>query len=289
MNKIATVVLTVLFALITVLALANVDVAATNANADGGIAEWITFSGFFFVYVMTWTPFASDFSRYLPRKTSHAKIVFYTAAGGFLSLLWLGSIGVLVSSFAGDLGAVEAVAELAGGWSSVAMITVVLSTIPVSAMDLYGGAISLLTLHVPVSRTSGVIITAVISFGITLIMQGDPYGSFYDFLVLLGYLVAPFSTVLLVDYFVRTRHMGPRSIEELFDTNRTFAWGFVAWVIGCLVSSMFWVTAFSTGPFAHLIEGAGDVTYFIGAAAAALSLFRRSPSQVSATTKEKSE
>ena len=111
---------------------------------------------------------------------------------GFLSLLWLRSIGVLVSSFAGDLGAVEAVAELTGSWAWLAMLTVVLSTIPVSAMNLYGGALSLLTIRVPVSRTMGVVIT--------LLMQGDPYGSFYDFLSMLGYLVVPFTTVLLVDY-----------------------------------------------------------------------------------------
>src|SRR5699024_10787707 len=157
------------------------------------------FRSFFFIYVMTWTPFASDFSRYLPRNTSQKKIVANTAGGGFLSLLWLGSIGVLVSSFAGDLGAVEAVAELTGSCAWLAMLTVVISTISVSAMNLYGGALSLLTIRVPVSRSVGVAITAIISFGITLLMQGDPYGSFYDFLSLLGYLVVPFTTVLLVD------------------------------------------------------------------------------------------
>lgn len=139
----------------------------------------------------------------------------YTAGGGFLSLLWLGSIGVLVSSFAGDLGAVEAVAELTGSWAWLAMLTVVLSTIPVSAMNLYGGALSLLTIRVPVSRTMGVVITALISFGITLLMQGDPYGSFYDFLSMLGYLVVPFTTVLLVDYYIRTRHHMTEAIAEL--------------------------------------------------------------------------
>lgn len=271
-NKIATVVLTVLFAIITVLALTRVDVAASPPAAEGGgLAEWITFAGFFFIYVMTWTPFASDFSRYLPRKSSETAIVFYTAAGGFLSLAWLGSIGVLVASFAGDLGAVEAVAELTGSWSWIAMITVVLSTIPVSAMNLYGGALSLLTIRVPVTRTVGVIITAVISFVVTLIMQEDPYGSFYDFLMLLGYLVVPFSTVLLLDYFIRTKRRSAASVTELFDSRRTVAWGFIAWLIGCLVSSLFWTTPLGTGPLAPLIEDAGDVTYYIGAAAAAVA------------------
>lgn len=271
LNKIATVVLTVLFAVITVLALTKVEITAPSTTEGGGVSEWITFAGFFFIYVMTWTPFASDFSRYLPRKTSHRKIVVYTTGGGFLSLLWLGSIGVLVSSFAGDMGAVEAVAQLTGSWAPLAMLTVVLSTIPVSAMNLYGGALSLLTIRVPVSRGVGVGITAVLSFGLTLIMQSDPYGSFYDFLLMLGYLVVPFSTVLLMDYYFRTRRMKSKAIDELFDSNRTFAWGFVAWIIGCLVCALFWSTPLGTGPLNSWIAGLGDVTYYIGALAAALA------------------
>lgn len=270
-NKIATVVLALLFAVITVLALTEVEIGAASEGSQGGeFSDWVTFSSFFFIYVMTWTPFASDFSRYLPRNTSQKKIVAYTAGGGFLSLLWLGSIGVLVSSFAGDLGAVEAVAELTGSWAWLAMLTVVISTIPVSAMNLYGGALSLLTIRVPVSRSVGVAITAIISFGITLLMQGDPYGSFYDFLSLLGYLVVPFTTVLLVDYFVRTRNRMPEAIAELDQSHRGIAWGVIAWIAGCLVSALFWTTPLGTGPFAPLIEDAGDVTYFIGAATSVL-------------------
>lgn len=271
-NKIATVVLTVLFAVITVLALTRVEIAAAPPTTEGGgFAEWITFAGFFFIYVMTWTPFASDFSRYLPRNTSHTKIVMFTTGGGFLSLLWLGGIGVLVSSFAGDLGAVEAVAQLTGSWAPLAMLTVVLSTIPVSAMNLYGGALSLLTIRVPVTRAVGVILTALISFGVTLLMQSDPYGSFYDFLLMLGYLVVPFSTVLLMDYYFRTRHQLTPAITELFDARRTIGWGFVAWLIGCLVSALFWDTPLGTGPLADSISGLGDITYYIGALSAAVA------------------
>lgn len=273
MNKIATVVLTVLFAVITVLALTKVDLGLQpdRIEGEGGFAGWITFAGFFFIYVMTWTPFASDFSRYLPRKTSHTRVVVFTAGGSFLALPWLGCIGVLVSSFAGELGAVEAVAELTGSWAWLAMLTVVVSTIPVSAMNLYGGAISLLTIRVPVSRTVGVLITAAISFGLTLLMQADPYGSFYGFLLLLGYLVVPFATVLLLDYFLRARHMGGSGIAELFDARRFIGWGFIAWVVGCGVSALFWTTSFGTGPFAPLIADLGDVTYYIGALATAIT------------------
>src|SRR5690625_5588968 len=95
-------------------------------------------------------------------------------------MAWLGSIGVLVSSFAADLGAVEALSELTGGWAPVAMITVVISTIPVSAMNLYGGALSLLTIALPISRPVGAVTMSLLSRGIALWRRGDPCGPSHD-------------------------------------------------------------------------------------------------------------
>ncbi|OIH84494.1 transporter [Arthrobacter sp. UCD-GKA] len=280
-NKIATVVLAILFAVITVLSMREADFsAAVNVEAPlymGSFAGWATFAGFFFAYVMTWTPFASDFSRYLPRKTPHFKVMGYTAAGSFVAMTWLGGIGVLVSSFAGELDAIAALAELTGSWAPVAMITVVISTLPVSAMNLYGGSLSLLTIRVPVNRVVGVIIIAAVSLWITLLMQTNPYGNFYDFLSVLAYLVVPFSTILLLDYYLRMRRDLSKAVTELFDRRRSIEWGFAAWLIGCVVSSLFWNTSLWTGPLANAFVAWGDLGFVTGAlasTAAYLLLYR---------------
>ncbi|MGC5076646.1 purine-cytosine permease family protein [Agrococcus sp. DT81.2] len=282
-NKIATVVLAILFAVITVLSLQRAEfsqVVSTDAPYFmGEFAGWLTFAGFFFAYVMTWTPFASDFSRYLPRSTSHTKVTLFTAGGSFVAMMWLGGIGVLVSSFAGELDAIAALAELTGDWAPVAMATVVLSTLPVSAMNLYGGSLSLLTIHIPVNRIVGVIVIAAISLSVTLLMQTNPYGSFYDFLLVLAYLVVPFSTILLLDYYLRMRPLGALGTRELFDKRRAFEWGFVAWIIGCAFSALFWQSTLFTGPLAAVFGAFGDVSYLAGAIGATVAylLLRRLP------------
>lgn len=274
-NKIATVVLTILFIVISVLSLKEADFSlGVDPSAPyymGSVGGWVTFAGFFFAYVMTWTPFASDFSRYLPRNTSHAKVIGYTAAGSFIAMTWLGSIGVLVSSFAGELDAIPALAELTGSWAPVAMITVVISTLPVSAMNLYGGSLSLLTIKVPVNRIVGVIIVALLSLGMTLMMQTNPYGGFYDFLSVLAYLVVPFSTVLLLDYYLRMRKNVAASVADLFNTGRRIEWGFFAWIVGCGVSMLFWNTSMLTGPFAELANSFGDLGFAAGALSASIA------------------
>lgn len=283
-NRVATIVLSVLFVVITILSFQQVDFT-TQMNTEapyyvGGFAGWVTFAGFFFAYVMTWTPFASDFSRYLPRSTSHVKVMGFTTAGNFIAMMWLGGIGVLVSTFAGELGAVEALAAIAGPWAPIAMWTIVLSTLPVSAMNLYGGAISILTLRIPVTRVVGVVISAIISFGIVMLMQTNPYGSFYDFLLVLAYLVVPFSTILLLDYYLRMRPMGRIAIDQLFDNKRRFEWGFLAWIIACVASSFFWNSTLYTGPLTTLTSSFGDIAYIVGivVAAAAYLLLRLLPS-----------
>ncbi|MDI2098288.1 purine-cytosine permease family protein [Ruicaihuangia caeni] len=274
-NKVATVVLAILFAVITVLSFQKVDFAVgVNPEAPfymGDVAGWLTFAGFFFAYVMTWTPFASDFSRYLSPKTSHTKVMAYTAGGSFAAMMWLGGIGVLVSSFAGELDAIPALAELTGTWAPVAMWTVVLSTLPVSAMNLYGGSLSLLTIRIPVNRIVGVIVIAAASLGVTLLMQTNPYGSFYDFLLILAYLVVPFSTILLLDYYLRMRKLGRIAVDQLFDTRRGIEWGFVAWVLACAFSSLFWASTLYTGPLSSVFADFGDVSYLAGAIAAVVA------------------
>lgn len=276
-NKIATVVLALLFAIISIISVSNIDLSLDFAPqgdlGDGSFASWAVFASFFFAYILTWTPFASDFSRYLPESVSHTRVTLFTAAGSFLSMAWLGGIGVLVSSFASEMGAIEALSDLTGSWAPIAMFTVVLSTIPVSAMNLYGGALSLLTIGVPVSRPVGVITMSILSLGIALWMQGDPYGTFYDFLSVLAYLVMPFSTVLLLDYYSRSSRQGSFGVAELFDKSRKVEWGFIAWLIGCLTSMLFWSTEIFTGPLAHLTAATGDIAYLVGAVASAIAYF----------------
>lgn len=280
-NKIATVVLAILFAIISVISINNVDLSLNIAPqgdlGDGSFSSWAIFAGFFFAYILTWTPFASDFSRYLPKTESHTRVTLLTAAGSFFSMAWLGGIGVLVSSFAVDMGAVEALNDLTGSWAPVAMLTVVVSTIPVSAMNLYGGALSLLTVGIPISRPVGVVTMSILSFGIALWMQGDPYGTFYDFLSVLAYLVMPFSTVLLLDYYSRSSKSGPLGVAELFDRSRKVEWGFFAWLIGCLSSMLFWSTDLFTGPLAEITAEAGDIAFVVGGVTSALAygIFRQ--------------
>ncbi|HEU4808455.1 MAG TPA: hypothetical protein VFT01_09345, partial [Homoserinimonas sp.] len=107
-----------------------------------------------------------------------------------------------------------------------------------------------------------------------------PYGSFYDFLLILAYLVVPFSTILLLDYYLRTRPHGQGAVTELIDTKRIVEWGFVAWVAACAFSSLFWASTLWAGPFSGAFAQFGDMSYLAGAIGAVVAYLalRRLPS-----------
>lgn len=273
-NKIGSLILGILFLVITVLALGKADWSfGVNTEAPAFIGEgggWITAVGFFLAWSLAWAPFASDFARYLPVKTSAPRVASLTALGNLVPSLWLGCTGVLVSNFAGGLAPVEAIAELTGDWAPLAMAALVLGCLPTNGLVVYGGALSVLTLGIKVSRQMGAVLIVVTAYIIALLLQDNIYTTFYDFLLLSGYFIAPYMVVVLLDYYVGGRRRLER-LGELFDKRRAFEWGFFAWVIGCAASSPFWVWTRWTGPIATAHPEWGDLSHYVGAAVAAIA------------------
>ena len=275
-NKIGSVILGVLFLIITVLALRQADWSfGVNTEAPAYIGEgggWVTAVGFFLAWSLAWAPFASDFARYLPIKTSATRVASFTALGNLVPSLWLGCTGVLVSNFAGGLAPVEAIAELTGDWAPLAMAALVLGCLPTNGLVVYGGALSVLTLGIKVSRQVGAMLIVVVAYVIALLLQENIYTTFYDFLLLSGYFIAPYMVVVLLDYFVGGRRRLDR-LGELFDKRRGVEWGFFAWLIGCAASAPFWVWTRWTGPIAAANPELGDLSHYVGALVAAVAYF----------------
>ncbi len=274
-NKVATVLLAVLFIVITVLAMQRADWSyPENPESDGyigSIGGWITAVGFVLSWFLAWSPFASDFARYLPVRTSAMRVGLFTMLGNFIPAVWLVSVGVLVANTAGALGPVEAVAELTGAWSPLAMIALIVGALPTTGLTVYGGALSVLTLGVKVKREVAALVIVVVSFVLVLAFQNNIYNAFYDFLLISGYLIAPYMAVVLIDYYYGPRRDISR-LPEIFDRKRRFAAGFAAWLIGVLCSMPFWISPLMTGFVVSAAPQIGEVSYYVGAGASAVAM-----------------
>lgn len=274
LQRILSMILVVLFAMITIVALVRgSSTLAANPDADGyvgGVGGWITLGGYFLAFLIAWFPFASDYSRYLPdTPQTSLRAGIFTALGNFATLAWLGIVGALLAGAATSSDPIEALHELTGPWAVPALMAVLISSFSQNFLNVYGGAISIQTLGIPLNRKQSVVVICIAAFVVSLWGESDIYENFLVFLNLTAYFIAPYAAVVLLDYVVGGRR-DKRRVPELFDRGRLVEWGFVAWLGGALISVPFWQSSIFIGPFAEANPSWGDITYFVGFAAAAV-------------------
>jgi NCS1 family nucleobase:cation symporter-1 len=245
----------------------------TAAKGFDGIGGWIVFFGWFFSFIVAWMPFASDYSRYLPNTPGNRRGAGWaTMLGNAVTMIWMGVLGTILGSTATASDSIGALKELMGPWAPIGLGIVALSSFTQNFLNVYGGAISIQTMGVPVKRHIGVVFICVASYLVALWGQEGFNEGFTAFLNLTAYCIAPYVAVLVCDYLFGGRR-SERGLRELFDKKRKFEWGFVAWAVGVIASSPFWMSSIYTGPIAKALPGIGDLSYYVGALVAALVYF----------------
>lgn len=268
------IVLTALFAAVTVVALSHIHFgAAANLKAplwSGGTGSFILAFGVAFSYVLGWVAFASDYTRYLPAATPARRTFAPAFWGVALSCIWLEVLG---AGLATALPHLDVPTDLVTGFlphslAVLTMLAVVLGTVTANVLNIYSGSLSVLAIDVAAVRAIfprrwvAVLIVGVLGTVLSLVGQQGYYGTYTDFLLLLAYWVAPWSAIVMVDFFL-VRH-GRYAVEEFYDRGRAFRAGLAAWVVGVLASVPFFNQSLYLGPIAKAAPGLGDISYYVG-------------------------
>lgn len=209
-------------------------------------------------YVFSWSPYAADYARYLPAATSKPAIFMAVFVGAFIACVWLQVLGAAVATIGLTLAPIDLVVRVMGGFWVPALIAVVLGTIAANALNIYTGALSLLTLDVPIRRWISVLAVGVLG-GVLAAYGSHGLSSKYEnFLLLVSYWIGPWLGIVLVDFFLRWR-------QEAAERGwRVIRWpGIVAFLSGLAISVPFMNSALYTGPLARRLSGA-DIAYYIG-------------------------
>ncbi|TMD82086.1 MAG: allantoin permease [Chloroflexi bacterium] len=255
-------ILGVLFAIATVIALTHGSaIAAWHPKPVGstvalfGIVLAVSFS-----YIMSWSPYASDYSRYLPEITSRSYIAIYVFIGAALASFLTEVVGMLVAILApGATTPIAALKVAMGGFGAFAVIAVILGATTANVLNLYSNTMSAKVLDVRLPRWQLAVIGGVLGFILALVGYQNFTQNYQNFLIVLDYWIMPWLAVVLIDYY-GFRHREPMGFSGAPDWNRT---GPIAFAIGLLVSLLFISETFAKGPFAALFGGA-DFGYFIG-------------------------
>jgi NCS1 family nucleobase:cation symporter-1 len=235
-------------------------------------------------YQISWAIYVSDYSRYLPPDVTVRRTVLWTYWGSALGGIWLMCLGAALAAWAGDkfdtITSLEAAGNhVFGGYGAVVLIFSMLGLVSVTALNMYGGSLTLISAidslkkvrPTTFARVATIALTAVLSLVPALLIGANFLTNFEDFLLLVLYLFVPWTAVNLVDYYVVRR--GHYAIAEIFNPRGIYGrWGWrgiVSYLVGFAAMLPFLSTSKYTGFVAHALNGA-DISFFIGLPVAAV-------------------
>src|ERR1700754_2754387 len=229
-------------------------------------------------YQISWAIYVSDYSRYLPPSVTVRKTFLWTYWGSALGAIWLMCLGSALAAWAGESFDTIASLQAAGdhmfkGFGAIALIFSTLGLISVTALNMYGGSLTLISAIdsfkkvLPTARVRILTITftAVLSLIPALLIGENFLTNFEDFLLLVLYLFVPWTAVNLVDYYIVRR--GHYAVAEIFNPHGMYGrWGWrgiVSYLVGFAAMLPFLSTSKYTGFVAAHLGGA-DISMFVG-------------------------
>jgi nucleobase:cation symporter-1, NCS1 family len=261
-------ILGLLFAIATVIALSHGSaIAAWHPKpVAGALALFAIVLAISFSYIMSWSPYASDYSRYLPEITSRSYIAIYVFIGAVVASFLTEVVGLLVGILA-PVGAtpVAALKTVMGGFGAFAVVAVILGATTANVLNLYSNTMSAKVLDVRLQRWQLAIVGGVLGFIVALLGYQNFTQNYQNFLIVLDYWIMPWLAVVLLDFYV-FGHREPMGFSQAVPVNWN---GLIAWVIGLGISLLFISEQFQVfglkahGPFAAWF-GDADFGYFIG-------------------------
>ncbi|MCV7225533.1 purine-cytosine permease family protein [Mycolicibacterium komossense] len=237
-------------------------------------------------YNIALAPVVSDYTRYLPARTSSRSLIASVYVGAGVSALWLIALGAWLSAHYNASDALVALHDAGnsvfGGFGAVLALASAATLVVCTATAAYSVTLQFLTgvdlvKRVKPTRTLRVSVTAA-TIAIYLVVA-IPFGDHVinaasNALSLMLFLLVPWTAVNLTDYFFIRR--GEYAITDLFTPRGVYggwSWrGIVAYFLGFAAMVPFAVLPFFTGPIGNWLGGI-DISWLAGLLVASLTYF----------------
>lgn len=233
-------------------------------------------------YNITYAPYVSDYSRYLPRDTAPRKIIASVFLGASTSPAWLIPVGAFMATYLGASDALTGINDAGNqvitGLGSVLAIVATLVLVATMGLNAYSGMLTVVTAIDsirPIAPTRNlrvvtIVVLTVVWFALSLALT-DATESLNTALLIMLYLLVPWTAVNLTDYFFVRR--GHYVIADLFTPAGVYGqwpWrGIAAFVIGIAAEIPFMDLPFFVGPAARAL-GEVDIAFLVGLAVSGL-------------------
>jgi NCS1 family nucleobase:cation symporter-1 len=238
-------------------------------------------------YNITYAPYVSDYSRYMPRGTKPRSIIAAVFFGASGSAIWLIALGAwlatrlnITDGLVGLQKSGDIIAAPLGSITAFLSATALLATM---GMNAYGGMLTVLTgidsfktlKTSRVWRAAVVVVLAIVwyALGQAISSSGSEtaVSAVLDSLTLMLYLLVPWTALNLVDFFFVRR--GHYAITDIFTPDGvygTWAWrGLTAYAVGFAAEIPFMVlppigSIHYTGYFPSHVTNGVDYSWLVG-------------------------
>jgi len=255
------------------------DIAALLAERHFSLSKFLLAMSLSASWQIAYGPYVADYSRYLPRDTSVARVFTAVGLGSVIGSQISMTFGVLAAALAGKQFEHHEVAYIVslgstGAVASLLYFSIAFGKVTVTSLNAYGSFMSMATivggfrraLRIPLWHRFFYIVSMVgVSALLALTGRHSFLKAFEAFILCLLAVFTPWSAINLIDYycFTRSRYDVPALSDPDGRYGRWNMTGIVIYLIGILVQIPFLSTAFYTGPLVEPLGGV-DISWVVG-------------------------
>lgn len=260
--------------------------AGGAAPKDPGKFTWVAFMAQFSLaaaYNISYAPYVSDYSRYLPKDTRTKPIISAVFLGAAGSAIWLIALGAWMASRLGVsdglVGLQTAGNTVTSHLGGVVAFLAAAAMIATMGMNAYGAMLTVVTAIDSFKKVSPtrrwrvvtLVVLAVIWYAVAKSISGDSITAVFNALTLMLYMLVPWTAINLVDFFFVRR--GHYAIMDLVRPGGVYGmWsrsGLLAFALGLMAELPFMVIPpigkFQyTGWMANHVLEKVDVAWLVG-------------------------
>jgi NCS1 family nucleobase:cation symporter-1 len=257
------------------------DFLSRNSLSMAGLMGTVSAAA---LWQIAYAPYVSDYTRYMPRDTGVRAAFWATYWGCTLGSLLPMVLGAMVGVAAPRAGLIEGLATLTFGIAPLVLVIFTVGVATANAMNMYCGALSALTVGQtlvpawsPGARARTVTSLALFALSLlgALLAKSAFLVNYTDFILLLLYVLVPWTAINLVDYYL-LRH-GRYDVESFFRRDggiygRVNGAAVACYVVGIIVQLPFVASPLYTGVIARSMGGV-DLSWIVGLAVTAPAYF----------------
>ena len=222
---------------------------------------------------ISWVTWASDYSRFVPKRVSSKSVFWYSYIGMFIPTVWLAVLGATIASVSQSTDPSKLVTSVFGGVVAVLVMLMVLhGPVATNILNVYSSALAAVSAGIRASRFALGLLAGVVGYLVTLYFLRAPSfaQSFDNWMVGLVLWMSPWAGVVLADfYLLKKRRI---DVDQLYAAPDRSIYGDVNWVgigafiIGLVVGWLFefgLVTPLQGLVSKNLLSGA-DLSWLVG-------------------------